>query len=54
MKYLFQMVFVVAVCAIPVSCFVGAVILALNNKEGWGWLIFAGLIIGGGLKFHFA
>lgn len=53
MKHLFQIVFALAVCAIPISCFVGAVILSLHDKQGWGWLIFAGIIIGGSLKMKF-
>lgn len=53
MKYLFQAAFALSVCAIPISCFVGAIILSLNDKEGWGWLIFAGIVIGGGLKIKF-
>ena len=31
------------ICAIPISAFVGAAFLAYHGKEGWGWLIFAGI-----------
>lgn len=29
---------------IPVSCFSGAILLALRQRKGWGWLILAGVL----------
>lgn len=40
------------VTAIPISCFVGAAFLAYKEKAGWGWLIFAGILIGGNMSVH--
>lgn len=28
------------------TCFAGATFLAYHGKDGWGWLIFAGIMIG--------
>lgn len=40
-------------CAMPISCFISAAFLAYHKKEGWGWLIFAGLMIASGIKISF-
>lgn len=29
---------------IPVTCFAGAAAVACTGNDGWGWLIFAGII----------
>lgn len=31
-------------CIVSMSAFVGAAYVAAKGKDGWGWLIFAGLI----------
>lgn len=27
-----------------VACIIGAIVLAIYDKEGWGWLVLAGLL----------
>ena len=27
------------------ACIIGAIYLAANDKEGWGWLLFAAILI---------
>lgn len=29
-----------------VACIVGATLLAMNDKPGWGWMLFVGLLLG--------
>lgn len=48
MKEMFGMFMVTM---IPITCFSGATFLAYHQQEGWGWLIFAGIVIGGSVKF---
>lgn len=31
-------------------CLVGAVVLAASGSGGWGWFLFVGLILGGGVS----
>ncbi len=26
-------------------CFIGAIVVACTGNDGWGWLIFAGIVI---------
>lgn len=40
------------ICAIPISCFIGAAFLAYKKREGWGWLIFAGVLVADSIKIH--
>ena len=28
-----------------ITCFIGAIVLALKQVNGWGWLIFAGVLM---------
>jgi hypothetical protein len=31
---------------IAITLIIGGIILGINNVEGWGWLIFFGILIG--------
>jgi hypothetical protein len=53
MKELRDIILIIFVCLVPISCFVSSAFLAYHNKEGWGWLIFAGLLIMSGISFKF-
>jgi len=53
MKELREIVMIVFACGIPISCFVGATILAYHKRKGWGWLIFAGVLIASGIHLKF-
>jgi hypothetical protein len=33
------------------ACVVGAILLALNDKGGWGWFLIAGVVMGGSNAF---
>lgn len=35
----------------PITCFAGATFLAYHKVDGWGWLILAGVLIGGSFKY---
>lgn len=47
-----DVIIIALICMVPLSCFVGATILALKKREGWGWLIFVGLLVSSGLHFE--
>lgn len=36
---------------IPITCFAGATFLAYHRVDGWGWLILAGILIGGSIRY---
>jgi hypothetical protein len=40
------------ICAAAVAsvAFAGATVLALKRRDGWGWLIFAGILAAGALQ----
>lgn len=38
-------------CAPSVTATIGAIILAYQGKEGWGWLIFLAICLSPDLKF---
>lgn len=33
-----------------IVCFIGATVLAFKQVDGWGWLIFAGIILVSSIK----
>lgn len=36
----------ILICTLPsIACAVGAILLALNNIDGWGWFIFSTLLL---------
>lgn len=53
MKEIRDILLIIFVCLMPISCFVGATFLAYHKKEGWGWLIFAGVLIATSISFKF-
>lgn len=53
MKELRDIILIIFVCLVPISCFISSAFLAYHKKEGWGWLIFAGLLIMSGISFKF-
>lgn len=47
-----EVIVTMLLCMIPLSCFIGATVLAYKKREGWGWLIFAGILIADSIKIH--
>lgn len=38
--------------SIPLSLILFAGYLASKQMDGWGWFLFAGVVLAGGLQFH--
>lgn len=51
MKVFLDYLMIVFMICIPILLFIIAGILAFNNKNGWGWFLFVGLLILGFTDF---
>lgn len=40
-------ILIIARAILALACVIGAAIVAKEGNEGWGWLIFAGIVLGG-------
>ena len=36
---------------VSLACIVGAIVLALNDKSGWGWFVFGAIILHVSFKY---
>lgn len=50
MKYLRDILAIFFFAAIPISGFLSIAFLIYHDKPGWGWLLFAVLVISGSMK----
>lgn len=50
MKYLRDILAIFFFAAIPISGFLSVAFLIYHDKQGWGWLLFAVILIAGSVK----